>query len=91
MVETSTHVEGRVFTHNIGWVPEHLKHLLKTVDRYWSSVSDHDQMASVGSIVTPHIPIMVMWRVMRFCFSCFLFLVLMFRFSLSDGMVDGPV
>ena len=88
MVETSTHVEGRVLTHNVGWVPEHLKHPLKTVDRYWSPVSDRDQMASSGDVITPYIPILVMWRVMRFYFH-FLFLVLMFRLSLSDGMVDG--
>ena len=59
MVETSTRVEGRVFTHNVGWVPEHLKHPLKTVDRYWSPVSDHDQMACSGDVVAPYIPIMV--------------------------------
>ena len=69
MVETSTHVEGRVLTHNVGWVPEHLKHLLKTVDQYWSPVSDHDQMASSGGIVAPDITIMAMWRAMKFCFS----------------------
>ena len=40
MVETSTRVEGRVFTHNSGWVPGHLKHPLKTIDRYRSPVSD---------------------------------------------------
>ena len=91
MVETSTRVEGCVFTHNIGWVPEHLKHPLKTVDRYWSPVSDHGQMASMGGVIAPHIPIMVIWQATRFCFSHFLVLVLMFRFSLSDGMVDGPV
>ena len=43
MVETSTRVEGRVFTHNIGWVPEHLKHPLKMIDWYRSSVSGHDR------------------------------------------------
>ena len=59
MVETGTHVEGRVLTHNVGWVPEHLKHPLKTVDRYWSLVSDRDQMASNGDVVAPYIPIMV--------------------------------
>ena len=66
MVETSTRVEGCVFTHNIGWVLEHLKHPLKTVNWYWSPVSDHGQMASSGDVVTPYIPIMAMWRVMRF-------------------------
>ena len=40
MVETNTRMEGRVFTHNDGWVPGHLKHLLKTIDRYRSPVSD---------------------------------------------------
>ena len=90
MVETSTRVEGRVFTHNVGWVLEHLKHPLKTVDWYWSPVSDHDQMASSGDVVAPYIPIMVMWRATKFCFH-FLFLVLMFRLSLLDGMVEGPV
>ena len=68
MVETSTRMEGHVFTHNVGWVPEHLKHLLKTVDWYWSPVSDHGQMVSSGGVVTPYIPIMVMWRVTRFYF-----------------------
>ena len=90
MVETSTRVEGRVFTHKVGWVPEHLKHPLKTVDQYWSLVSDRGQMASSGDVVTPYIPIMVMWRVTRFYFH-FLLLVIMFWLSLSDGMVDGPV
>ena len=90
MVETGTRVEGRVFTHNVGWVPEHFKHPLKTVDRYWSPVSDRGQMASSGDVVTPYIPILAMWRVMRFYFH-FLFLVLVFLFSLSDGMVDDPV
>ena len=66
MVETSTRVEGRVLTHNDGWVPEHLKHPLKTVDQYWSPVSDRGQMASSGDVVTPYIPIMAMWRVTRF-------------------------
>ena len=69
MVETNTCVEGHVFTHNVGWVPEHLKHLLKTVDRYWSPVSDHDQVASSGDVVAPYIPIMVMWRATKFLFS----------------------
>ena len=59
MVETSTRVEGCVSTHNVGWVLEHLKHPLKTVDRYWSPVSDRDQMASSGDVVAPYIPIMV--------------------------------
>ena len=59
MVETGTCVEGRVLTHNVGWVPEHLKHPLKTVDWYWSLVSDRDQMASSGDVVAPYIPIMV--------------------------------
>ena len=68
MVETSTRVEGRVFTHNVGWVPGHLKHLLKTVDRYWSPVSDRGQMASGGSVVASHITIRVMQRVTRFWF-----------------------
>ena len=45
MVETSTRVEGHVFTHNVGWVPEHLKHPLKMVDQYRSPVSDRGQMA----------------------------------------------
>ena len=80
MVETSTRVEGRVFTHSVGWVLEHLKHPLKTVDRYWSPVSDRGQMASSGDVVTPYIPIMAMWRVTRFYFH-FSFLVLMIRFS----------
>ena len=69
MVETSTRVEGCVFTHNVGWVPEHLKHPLKTVDWYWSPVSNCDQMASMGGVVASHIPIMVMWQATRFCFS----------------------
>ena len=57
MVETSICVEGCVFTHNIGWVPEHLKHLFKTVDRYRSSVSNHGQMVRVcGDVVAPYIP-----------------------------------
>ena len=47
MVETDTHVEGCVFTHNVGWVPEHLKHPLKTVDQYRSLVSDCGQTARV--------------------------------------------
>ena len=90
MVETGTRVEGRVLTHNVGWVPEHLKHPLKMVDWYWSPVSDCGQMASSGGVVAPYIPIMVMWRATKFV-SHFLFLVLMFRLSLSDGMMDGPV
>ena len=90
MVKTSTCVEGRVLTHNIGWVPKHLKHPLKTVDRYWSPVSDHGQVASSGDVVAPYITIVAMWRVTRFYFhfSC---LVLMFRLSFWDGKVDGPV
>ena len=57
MVKTSTRVEGCVFTHNVGWVPEHLKHPLKMVDRYWSLVSDCGQTARVcGDIITPYIP-----------------------------------
>ena len=56
MVKTSTRVEGHVFTHNVGWVPEHLKHPLKTVDQYWSPVSDHGQTARVcGDIIAPYI------------------------------------
>ena len=90
MVETSTCVEGCVLTHNDGWVLEHLKHPLKTVNRYRSPMSDHDQMASSGDVVAFYIPIMAMWRATRFYFH-FLFLVRTFRFSLSDGMVDGPV
>ena len=43
LVETSTRVEGRVFTHNVEWVPGHLKHPLKTIDQYRSPVSDHDR------------------------------------------------
>ena len=79
MVETSTCVEGRVFTHNVGWVLKHLKHPLKTVDWYRSLVSDRDQMVSSGDVVTPYIPILVMWQVTRFYFHL-LFLVLMFWF-----------
>ena len=60
MVETSTRVEGCMLTHNVGWVPEHLKHPLKMVDRYWSPVSDRGQTASDGDVVTPYIPIMAM-------------------------------
>ena len=88
MVETSTRVEGRVFTHNVGWVPEHLKHPLKTVDRYWSPVSDRDQMANMGGVVAPHIPIMVMWRATRFCFSfsCFWFSCFGFHFRMEWWM-----
>ena len=57
MVETSTHVEGRVFTHNIGWVPEHLKHPLKMVDWYWSPASNRGQTVRVcGDVITPYIP-----------------------------------
>ena len=89
MVETNTHVEGCVFTHNIGWVPEHLKHPLKTVGRYWSLVSDCGQMARVcGDIVTPYIP--------KLCgnndvFFHFLFSDShVFGFTL-DGKVDGPL
>ena len=88
MVETNTRVEGRVFTHNVGWVLEHLKHPLKTVDRYWSLVSDRGQMASSEDVVAPHIPIMAIWRVTRFSFS-FLVSGSHVSFSLSDGMVDG--
>ena len=69
MVETGTRMEGRVFTHNVGWVSEHLKHPLKTVDQYWSPVSDRDQMASSGDIIAPYIPIMAMWWATKFCFS----------------------
>ena len=47
MVETSTRVEGRVFAQNVGWVPEHLKHLLKTVNWYRSPVSNCGQTARV--------------------------------------------
>ena len=79
MVETSTHVEGCMLTHNVGWVPEHLKHPLKMVDWYRSLVSDRGQMASSGDVVAPYIPIMVMWRATKFV-SHFLFLVLMFQF-----------
>ena len=68
MVETNTRVKGHVFTHNVGWVPEHLKHPLKTVDWYWSPVSNHDQVASSGDVVAPYIPIMVMWRATKFLF-----------------------
>ena len=91
MVETSTCVEGHVFTHNIGWVPEHLKHPLKTVDRYWSLVSDRNQMASSGGIVAPYIPIMVMWRATKFCFPFLVSGSHVSVFHLLDGMVDGPV
>ena len=89
MVETSTRVEGRVFTHNIGWVPEHLKHPLKMVDRYRSPVSDRGQMARVcGDLVTPYIPKLCGEEQ---CFSHFLFSDSHVSVSLSDGMVDGPV
>ena len=89
MVKTNTRMEGCVFTHNIGWVLEHLKHLLKTVDRYWSPVSDRGQMARVcWGIVAPYIPKLCGNNDASFIsFS----LILMFRLSLSDGMVDGPV
>ena len=57
MVETGTHMEGHVFTHNVGWVLEHLKHPLKTIDRYWSLVSNRGQMARVcWDIIAPYIP-----------------------------------
>ena len=79
-----------MLTYNDGWVPEHLKHPLKMVDRYWSPVSDRGQMASSEDVVAPHIPIMAIWRVTRFSFS-FLVSGSHVLFSLSDGMVDGPV
>ena len=89
MVETSTCVEGRVFTHNVGWVPKHLKHPLKTVDQYWSLVSDHGQMARVcGDIIAPYIPKLCGNNDVLFIFFS---LILMFQLSLSDGMVDGPI
>ena len=50
-------MKGRVLTYNDGWVPEHLKHPLKMVDRYWSLVSNRGQMARVcGDLITPYIP-----------------------------------
>ena len=77
MVETSTRVEGCVFTHNVGWVPEHLKHPLKTVDQYWSPVSDHGQMARVcGNLVAPYIPKLCRNDNVSFIFFS---LILMFR------------
>ena len=57
MVETGTRVEGRVFTHNVGWVPEHLKHPLKMVNQYRSPMSDRGQTARVWrDLVAPYIP-----------------------------------
>ena len=47
MVNTSTCVEGHVFTHIVGWVPEHLKHLLKMISWYWSPASDCGQTTGV--------------------------------------------
>ena len=77
MVETGTRMEGRVFTHNVGWVPEHLKHPLKTVDRYWSPVSDCGQTARVcGGLVAPYIPKLCGNNDVLFIFFS---LILMFR------------
>ena len=91
MVETSTRVEGRVFTHNVGWVLEHLKHPLKTVNRYWSLVSDHGQTARVcGDVITPYIPKLCGNNDVHSHFLVSDSYVSVF-FSLSDGMVDGPV
>ena len=87
MVETSTRVEGHVFTHNVGWVLEHLKHPLKMVNRYWSPVSDCGQTARVcGDIVAPYIS--------KLCGTDDVCLHSLFsdsHVSFLDGMVDGPV
>ena len=76
-----------MFTHNIGWVPEHLKHLLKTVDQYWSPVSDRGQTVRVcGDIIAPYIP--------KLCGTndvCFHSLSSDSHVLFLDGMVDGPV
>ena len=37
-----------MFTHIVGWVPEHLKNLFKTIGQYWSLISDHGQTMEVG-------------------------------------------
>ena len=89
MVETSTHVKGCVFTHNVGWVLEHLKHPLNTVDQYRSSVSDRGQMARVcGDIIAPYIPKLYGTN---YVFSHFLFSDSHVSAFTLDGMVDGPV
>ena len=83
MVETSTCVEGRMFTHNDGWVPEHLKHPLKTVDQYWSPVSDRGQMARVcGGLIAPYIPKLCRNNDVSFIFFS---LILMFHFGWNGG------
>ena len=70
MVKTSTCVEGHVFTHNVGWVPEHLKHPLKTVDRYWIPVSNHGQTTRVWwDFIAPYIPVYVGTNDVFFSFS----------------------
>ena len=71
MVETGTCMEGRVFTHNVGWVLEHLKHPLKMVNWYRSPMSDRGQMVRVcGDIVTPYIPKLCGNNDVRFSFLC---------------------
>ena len=47
MVETGTCVEGHVFTHIVGWVPEHLKHPLKMIGWYWSLASNCGQTTGI--------------------------------------------
>ena len=77
MVKTSTCVEGHVFTHNVGWVPEHLKHLLKTVDRYWIPVSDRGQTTRVWQdFIAPYIPAYVGTNDISFFLSSLILVVL---------------
>ena len=58
-VGTST-CEGRACIHSYRWVgPGHLKHPLKTIDRYWRPVSDGGRtMVMGGSHIDPYIPIL---------------------------------
>lgn len=77
--------QAHAFTHNFGWVPEHLKHPLKTIDRYRSPMSDRGPTTWVAGCFAPHVPIMHGYMESREVFRT--------RFSdshLVDGPLDGP-